>query len=283
GLLNRAMFWDVWRRNAHGYLYYLSTWWGRKATPWERPNFMLPQFTYKYRHGDGYFFYPPLRKGETEQPILDHVVPTIRWELMREGAEDYDYLRMRDQLVAATEARKLPAAAKGREILSEARQLADAIAGSGSNYPISALKMPPTPGWSWSTQEGWLHHRGGQASTLKVTLDAVLKDGAYDLSLRVYDDKDYRGRPYSRFTVNGNRYASPGTDAKGPVNVEAGQVEVRGGVCAFELGSLAEESGVIVYGVGLRSAAKAKSRDLYSVRRDVADAIETLQAALGGQ
>ncbi|MBM4046708.1 MAG: hypothetical protein FJ279_16495, partial [Planctomycetes bacterium] len=40
GLLNRAMFWDVWRRNAHGYLYYLSTWWGRKATPWERPNFL---------------------------------------------------------------------------------------------------------------------------------------------------------------------------------------------------------------------------------------------------
>ena len=89
GEQNRAVFWDVWRRDAHGYLYYLTTWWGQESV-WNRPSFLLPQFTYRYQHGDGYFFYPPERSATTEKPILDRLVPTVRWELMREGVEDYE-------------------------------------------------------------------------------------------------------------------------------------------------------------------------------------------------
>ncbi|MBM3889622.1 MAG: DUF4091 domain-containing protein, partial [Verrucomicrobia bacterium] len=212
GLLNRAMFWDVWRRNAGGYLYYLSTYWGRSATPWERPNFLLPGVTYKYRHGDGYFFYPPLRRGEPDQPIHDRIVPTVRWELMREGAEDYDYLRMLEQLVAAADRKHLSAASRGRRALAQAREFANSAAGAGSNYTIQMLRLEKTEGWSWSATESWLAHRGGKPSKLKVTLKTQLKDGLYVLSLRVYDDNAYHGRPHSRFLVNDKPFASPGSD-----------------------------------------------------------------------
>ena len=283
GLLNRAMFWDVWRRDAGGYLYYLSTYWGQTTTPWERPNFLLPGVAYKYRHGDGYFFYPPLRHGEPDGPLLDRVVPTIRWELMREGAEDYDYLRMLERLVVAASRKNPPAANKGRLALAQARNFANIAAGTLNNYTIQMLQLEKAEGWSWSATESWLIHRGGKPSKLKVTIKTGMKDGLYDLSLRVYDDRDHHGRIFSRFAVNDKPCASPGTDVKGPVAVEVGSVTVRDGVCSFELSSSPEDYGVIVYGVGLREIVKAKSRSIYAVRHDVADAIELLQATLAAK
>jgi len=283
GLINRAMFWDVWRRNAGGYLYYLSTYWGRTTTPWERPNFLLPGVSYKYRHGDGYFFYPPLRRGEPDRPLLDRIVPSIRWELMREGAEDYDCLRMLERLVEAAGRKNLSAAAKGRLVLAQAREFANSAAGAGSNYTIQMLQMEKTEGWSWSSTESWLINRGDKPSKLKLTFKTGLKDGRYDLSLKVYDDTSHRGLAYSRFLVNDKPCASPGTDVKGPVVVEAGCVAVQGGVCSFELSSLSEKCGVIVYGVGLRAASRAKIQSIYAMRHDVADAIELLQATLAAK
>ncbi|MFA5193785.1 MAG: glycoside hydrolase domain-containing protein [Verrucomicrobiia bacterium] len=279
GMINRAMFWDVWRRNANGYLYYLATYWGQATTPWERPNFLLPGVTYKYRHGDGYFFYPPLRRGEPEQPVFDRIVPTVRWELMREGAEDYDCLRMLERLVDAADKNHSSAAAKGRRALARAHEFADTIAGAGSNYTIQMLQLEKSEGWSWSATESWLASRGSKPSKLKVTIKTGLKDGLYELSLRVYDDLSHHGRSYSRFLVNDAPYASPGTDVKGPVAVPAGRVAVRDGICSFELSSLAGDNGVIVYGAGLREASKAKPRGIYEVRHDVLDAIELLQGA----
>ena len=292
GLENRAMFWDVWRRDAKGYLYYLSTWWGRGATPWERPNFLLPQFTYKYRHGDGYFFYPPLRKGAPKQPILDHVVPTIRWELMREGAEDYDYLRMLEALTAQAEKRRLPAAVTGRRALASARDFANATSGPMSSYAIRDLEFKareegrgaiPGSGWSFNADEGWLHHRGGTRSDLPIRCQTALADGQYELVLRVYDDPQYRGRPYSRFLLDGKPCSSPGSAVKGQVQVSAGVVAVREGACSFTLSSIAEGYGVILYSLGLKQRTEGASADLYAVRATVADAIEALQAELAAR
>ena len=161
------MFWDVWRRDAKGYLYYLSTYWGRDATPWDRPSFMLPGVTYRYRQGDGYFFYPPQRAYNPVPPILDTAVTSIRWELLREGAEDYDTLRLLEDLTAAAEKRGLEAARAGREALSQARSLAESMAGSLAGGGIRHLQFTareeqagaiPGTGWSFSAQEGWLHH-----------------------------------------------------------------------------------------------------------------------------
>ncbi len=290
GEVNRALFWDIWRYDTHGYLYYLSTWWGRSVTPWERPNFMLPGITYKYHHGDGYFFYPPLRTGTPDKPILDHVVPTIRWELMREGAEDYDTLRMLEALTARAKARGIAVAARGDEALARARSLAEAISAKATGYGIRDLQFTAHPekagaipgtGWSFNADEGWLHHRGGQRADLPIRVRTGLPDGRYELVLNVYSDSAYRGRPYSRFLVNGKPYATPPSDIGGPVDVVTETVEVAGGECAFTLSAVPEEQGVIVYRAGLKAVPQGASRDLYAVRGVVADAIEALSEALG--
>lgn len=282
GQENRAMFWEVWDRDAEGYLYYLSTWWGRDATPWVRPNFLLPQFTYKYRHGDGYFLYPPTVDGTPEEPILDHVVPTIRWELMREGAEDYDYLRMLEQLIEQAQARGVGPVEQGREALEKARAFAAQVASPANSYAIRDLELELKEGWSAGLEEGWLHHQGGVASDLPIRLKTDLPDGPCKLVLSIYDDQDYRGRPYSRFRVNGQPYASPGSSAAGPVSVQAGIVQIKDGACEFTLSSVAEERGVILYRVGLRRMAGGTTEGLYAARSAVAEAIEALTTALGG-
>jgi hypothetical protein len=291
GLANRGMFWTVWQRDAKGYLYYLSTYWGRDVTPWDRPSFLLPGVSYEYRQGDGYFFYPPQRRYNPEPPVLDTVVTSIRWELMREGAEDYDTLRLLEGLTTQAEARGLPAAEAGRAALARARTLAENLAGSLSGAGIAQLQFSarqeaagaiPGAGWSFSAQEGWLHHRGGQRADLPIRFATSLPDGSYDLVLNVYADADYRGRPYSRFLVDGRPLGTRPTALKGPEDVNAGSVAVQGGRCGFTL-SAVEEAGVILYRVALRRPVAGEAgAELYAVRGSLGDAIEQLQAALGG-
>ena len=44
-------------------------------------------------NGDGRFFYPPNRDPATDKTkYLEGPTPSIRWELLRDGIEDYEYL-----------------------------------------------------------------------------------------------------------------------------------------------------------------------------------------------
>lgn len=275
GLQNRGAFWNIWRRNAHGYLYYLSTYWGREATPWDRPNFLLPGVTYRYRHGDGYFFYPPTRQLEAKSPIFDRVVTSIRWELMREGVEDYEYLRKLEGLVA--QMNKRPEAVEAaRKALAEAGQLAEGLGGS-TNYTIGAMELEKDPAWSWSTEMSWLTARPGSTTPLAIRFKTGLPDGQYDLWLRVYDARSHRGREYSHWRANGQAYASSGEDLQGPMNVASGRVDVRGGACSFTLTPGEGLCGVVLYGVGLSRTAGGKTADLYAIRRRIGEEIERLK------
>lgn len=289
GQTNRGIFWDVWRRRARGYLYYLSTYWGRDATPWDRPSFLLPGVSYRYRQGDGYFFYPPRRSYNPVPPILDHVVATIRWELMREGAEDYDTLRLLEGLTEQASARGLPQVAEARAALDQARALALALTGQFEGGAIRHLRFTareeeagaiPGSGWTFNAREGWLHHPGGQRADLPIRFPTSLPDGRYELVLNVYADQDYRGRPYSRFLVDGRPLATRNGALEGAEDVPAGEVEVRDGECAFTLSAVEGEAGVILYRAALRRLGGDLAGELYAVRSRAADAIEALQAAL---
>ena len=132
----------------------------------------------------------------------------------------------------------------------------------------------------FNAQEGWLHHRGGQRAELPIRFAADLPDGRYDLTLNVYADSDYRGRPYSRFLVDGRPFGTRSAALKGPEDVDAGPVAIKGGVCAFTLSPLDEEAGVILYHVALRRPVGDRTLELYAMRTRLADAIETLQTAL---
>ena len=76
GIESRVAFWAAWKYRIKGFAYYSVTGWG--GDPVNDPR---PQGT--NQNGDGFLLYPP-DNGK--------LVTSIRWELLREGAEDFEYL-----------------------------------------------------------------------------------------------------------------------------------------------------------------------------------------------
>ncbi len=88
GIEARITPWLAWLERVDGLLYYSSTDWD--PDPWQSP------WT-DNGNGDGVLFYPP-RDGtiafDACSAQSNRLVPSIRWELLREGMEDYEYLRL---------------------------------------------------------------------------------------------------------------------------------------------------------------------------------------------
>ena len=78
GIETRIAAWAAWKYRIRGLAYYSLTGWG--DDPIGNPR---PQGT--DQNGDGFLLYPP-QNGQ--------LVTSIRWELLREGAEDFEYLRL---------------------------------------------------------------------------------------------------------------------------------------------------------------------------------------------
>lgn len=76
GIETRIPFWGAWKYRVKGFAYYSTTAWG--SDPYNNPR---PAGT--AQNGDGFMLYPPI-SGE--------LVTSIRWELLREGTEDFEYL-----------------------------------------------------------------------------------------------------------------------------------------------------------------------------------------------
>ncbi|MEZ4442930.1 MAG: DUF4091 domain-containing protein [Polyangiaceae bacterium] len=76
GIESRITGWAAFKYRIRGLAYYSVTGWGND--PYDDPR---PQGT--DQNGDGFLLYPP--EG-------DELVSSIRWELLREGLEDYEYL-----------------------------------------------------------------------------------------------------------------------------------------------------------------------------------------------
>lgn len=102
GTDHRIVFWQLWRYGVQGFLYWNVSYW--QENPWENP------MTYPGGNGDGSLLYP----GE-EGPIH-----SLRWEILRDGIEDFDFLSL-------LEANLLRARRSGVEptLLREAEALLD--------------------------------------------------------------------------------------------------------------------------------------------------------------
>jgi hypothetical protein len=87
GIEARITPWLAWAERVDGLLHYSTTDWS--ANPWDTPNVTGQD------NGDGFFFYPP-RKDNTPLSACgengNRLVPSIRWENLRDGMEDYEYL-----------------------------------------------------------------------------------------------------------------------------------------------------------------------------------------------
>lgn len=87
GLEARITPWLAWLERVDGLLYYATTDWN--PSPWSQP------WSNNSSNGDAIMFYPP--KDSTIafnacNAQSNRLVPSIRWELLREGMEDYEYL-----------------------------------------------------------------------------------------------------------------------------------------------------------------------------------------------
>ncbi|MDH7571210.1 MAG: DUF4091 domain-containing protein, partial [Armatimonadota bacterium] len=83
--------------------------------PWEDPMSYVSGYSYGpgqigyWGNGDGRFIYPPNRDPANDTtPYLSGPIDSIRWEMLREGIEDYEYFWLLRQLVAQAKERKLP-------------------------------------------------------------------------------------------------------------------------------------------------------------------------------
>lgn len=100
GTDHRVLFWQLFDKEITGFLYWRITHW--TENPWEEP------MTYPGGNGDGSLIYP----GE------DGPVDSIRWELNRDGIEDYDMLAMLQEAANRLEEEgKVTAATRARAAL----------------------------------------------------------------------------------------------------------------------------------------------------------------------
>ncbi|MBI2921433.1 MAG: DUF4091 domain-containing protein [Planctomycetes bacterium] len=108
----RVWLWQTWQRGISGVLVWQTNYWtsdaaypdpARPQDPWEDPmswtsGYGTPPGTRApWGNGDGRFLYPP--RGTA--PVLDGPVESIRWEMLRDGIEDYEYLAMLKGLIEA--------------------------------------------------------------------------------------------------------------------------------------------------------------------------------------
>jgi len=112
----RVWHWQTWQRNIVGTLVWRSNYWTSSAAfpdepqnPYEDPmgyvsGYSTPRGVKRYwGNGDGRFIYPPLAAAvpgkSGSEPVIAPPVSSIRWEMIREGVEDYEYLYLLRELI----------------------------------------------------------------------------------------------------------------------------------------------------------------------------------------
>ena len=130
----RVWLWQTWKRRISGLLIWQTNYWTSSAA---YPDPEHPQNPYTdpmgwrsgystpagvkapWGNGDGRFLYPPeaAADGRPAAPVLDAPVDSIRFEMLRDGIEDYEYLALLDRLLKE----------RGAQLSDEERQRYEAL------------------------------------------------------------------------------------------------------------------------------------------------------------
>jgi hypothetical protein len=114
----RVWLWQTWQRKINGILVWETNYWTSGAAypdrahpqnPYEDPmgwrsGYSTPEGEKRpWGNGDGRFVYPPVEAadGNPARPILEGPVDSIRWEMLRDGIEDYEYFVILKNLISA--------------------------------------------------------------------------------------------------------------------------------------------------------------------------------------
>ena len=112
----RVWLWQTWQRHIESVLVWESSYWTSEAAypdpahpqnPYEDPMGwtagygLAPGARAPWGNGDGRFIYPPeaAADGRPSEPVLEGPVDSIRWEMLRDGVEDYEYLATLSRLL----------------------------------------------------------------------------------------------------------------------------------------------------------------------------------------
>ncbi len=112
----RVWHWQTWQRKIVGTLVWRSNYWTSSAAfpdqpqdPYEDPmgyvsGYSTPRGVRRHwGNGDGRFIYPALAAAvpgkSGPEPVIAPPVSSIRWEMIREGVEDYEYLYLLRELI----------------------------------------------------------------------------------------------------------------------------------------------------------------------------------------
>ena len=116
GTALRAWLWQTWQRNIEGILVWQTNYWtsptaypDQPQNPYEDPmgwstGYGIPKGEKRpWGNGDGRFIYPPeaVAQATSDVPVLAGPVDSVRWEMLRDGIEDYEYLAILKPLIHA--------------------------------------------------------------------------------------------------------------------------------------------------------------------------------------
>jgi len=114
---------------------------GELQNPWQDPMSYTVGYGVPYGqvslwgNGDGRFLYPPNRRpGKDSVKYLTGPVNSIRWELLREGIEDYEYFKLLEKAVREAPAKAAGAARDAATLL----RFPDSLFKSGQEYTKDA-------------------------------------------------------------------------------------------------------------------------------------------------
>jgi hypothetical protein len=154
----RMWSWQTWKTGVQGLLIWQTNYWTSDAAfpapqvqnPWEDPmsyvsGYSTPTGTKKHwGNGDGRFIYPPNRDPMNDKnKYRAGPVNSIRWEMLREGIEDYEYFWLLRDLVEKAKKRAIVAGEKsdlierGEKLLS----IPDSITRDQTHFTKDPLEL----------------------------------------------------------------------------------------------------------------------------------------------
>lgn len=103
----RMWLWQTWKYHVNGVLIWDTTYWnspyhsknGPLQNPWKDPMSYVSDSQGIWGNGDGRFFYPPQDYATNDMEQIVPPVPSLRWEMLGEGVEDWEYLHLLQSLV----------------------------------------------------------------------------------------------------------------------------------------------------------------------------------------
>jgi len=141
----RIWLWMSYKYKLKGILVWRANYWNSPTVfpenlaenPWEDPmsytvGYGTPYGQVNYwGNGDGRFLYPPNKDpNRDKKKYLTGPINSVRWEILREGVEDYEYLWLLEKAVKNASPEKKAVAKEGRSLLD----LPETIIKNGQEY-----------------------------------------------------------------------------------------------------------------------------------------------------